>query len=746
MTIIIKGANTPLPGGPFRIAVAREDRPGTPLVAATAVLLDAAGRVRGEADVVRGDRPSHPSGAARHLGGAAEGGLLVQRLEVDEEAVEPAVQRVLIVVLAAGGTFGAVAGLSVEVAGAEGPPVARYEVTDAGGETALVLGECYRRNGAWRFRAVGQGYSAGPAALAADYGIPPEALPAAPVPGPAMTEVHKESAPPTGAIPGGAMGLTASDTAPGGATAAADPGRAPAGGRQETGGSVAASGAQLTAQAASLAASLAKMLGPTAGSEQGSVPVPASEVFHEAHGEGDQVLSFGRPAPKGPLIIEMSVAGGGRFTVAALDGEDAQDHVLLDTTAPIREARVLAVRGKRALRLRVEAAGAWTLRVLSLGAARRLDDTVSGTGPDVLLHDGPAADLTLSHHGQPSARFEAATAPLDRVEPARRKPLADDDDRVEATHPVPAGPLLVLVSAEAGWTAELTPAPGHHRTPEEAERARARSLATGVYEGRGKLELTVVNPEPGRPAVVEFERTRVPERHSWFWIWRLDETGEVDQLSIFSTTRDARGQLLVFAKGEPEVRVRVEGSGDWRLRVRPLDTVEALGKSAKGRGQAVLRYAGPPALIRATCEGSEETDSYVHTVQPDGTSDRVGMIGTRRPMTGPLAVGPEGWCHVVVKLDHAASWKLEVLPLADAREVKRKLSGHGWELVEMTDSAAKVEVRVDPGAETDTIVLATMDANLRPERQLCAGPGVYPVPSGLIGVRTTEKWSLKVRR
>ncbi|MCX5195729.1 TerD family protein [Streptomyces sp. NBC_00249] len=721
MTIMFKGANAPLPGGPFRITVVREDRPGAPLVAAVAVLVDAVGRVRGEGDVVRGDRPSHPSGAVRYLGGAAEGGRLVQRLEVDEEAVEPAVQRVLIAVLASGGTFVAVAGLSVEVAGGEGPLVVRYEVTDAGGETALVLGECYRRNGAWRFRAVGQGYRAGPAALAADHGIPLEALPAAPVPGPAMTEVHKEAAPPAGVLPVGSPAAVG-------------------------GGSVAARGAQLNAQAASLAASLGQILGSGAGPEQGAVPVPDGELFHEVHGEGEQVLSFGRPAPEGPLIIEMSVAGGGPFGVATLDRDDAQDQVLFDTTAPVREARALAVRGKRALLLRVVAAGAWTLRVLSLGAARRLEGTVSGAGPDVLLHEGPAADLTLRHHGPRSARFEAATAQLDRVEPDRRKPLADDDGRAEATHQVTAGPLLVLVSAQAGWSAELTPAPGHHRTPQEAERALTRSLATGVHEGRGTLELTVVNPEPGRPAVVEFERTRVPKRHSWFWIWRLDEKGEVEQLSIYSTTRDARGQMLAFAKGEPEVRVRVQGSGDWRLRVRPIDTVEALGRRAKGRGQAVLRYAGPPALIRATCEGSDEAFSYVHTVQPDGTSDRVGRFGTLAPMTGPLAVGPEGWCHVVVKLDHAASWKLEVLPLGEVRELKRKLSGQGWELVEMTGSAAQVEVRVDPGAESDAIVLATMDAYLRPERQLCGEPGVHLVPPGLIGVRTAEKWSLKVRR
>ncbi|MGX1135706.1 stress response protein SCP2 [Streptomyces glaucescens] len=558
MTIIIMGANTLLPGGPFRITVAVEDRPGTLLVAATAVLLDAAGRVRGEGDVVQGDRPSHPSGAVRHLGGAAENGLLVQRLEVDEEAVEPAVQRVLIAVLATGGAFGAVTGLSVEVADGEGSPVARYEVTDAGGETALVLGECYRRNGVWRFRAVGQGYSAGPAAFAAEYGIPAEALPAAPVPGPPMAEVHKEVAPPPGVVPV----LTTAKTVPGGAPAAAA-GQAPTGDRQEAGLGPAPAVARGVPASGAQATSLAKALDPAAGLERGAMPGRAGEVFHEMHGEEEQVLSSGR---------------------------------------------------------------------------------------------------------------------------------------------------------------------------------------SGAYEGHGTLELTVVNPEPGRPAVVEFERTLVPKPHSWLYIWRLKEQGEVDELSIFSTTRDARGQLLAFVNGEPEMRLKVEGSGDWQLRVRPIDTVAPLDRFAEGKGQAVLRYAGPPALIRATCDGPENITSYVHTIQPDGTSDRVGQIGTRLPMTGPLAVGPEGWCHVVVKLDHAASWKLEVLPLDDVRELRGKLSGHGWELLEMTGSGARVDVRVDRGAESDTIVLATMDTYLRPERQLCRTPGVYSVPPGLIGVRTSEKWSLKVRR
>ena len=38
-------------------------------------------------------------------------------------------------------------------------------------ETALLLGELYRRGGGWKFRAVGQGWASGLAGLATDFGI-----------------------------------------------------------------------------------------------------------------------------------------------------------------------------------------------------------------------------------------------------------------------------------------------------------------------------------------------------------------------------------------------------------------------------------------------------------------------------------------------------------------------------------------------------------------------------------------------
>ncbi|MEV6135041.1 TerD family protein [Nocardia sp. NPDC051990] len=52
-----------------------------------------------------------------------------------------------------------------------GAEAARFDSTGATTETAFVLGELYRRQGAWKFRAVGQGYATGLAGLATEFGI-----------------------------------------------------------------------------------------------------------------------------------------------------------------------------------------------------------------------------------------------------------------------------------------------------------------------------------------------------------------------------------------------------------------------------------------------------------------------------------------------------------------------------------------------------------------------------------------------
>ncbi|MEW2547390.1 TerD family protein [Streptomyces sp. NPDC047002] len=168
---MLKGANVRVPGHAVRIELGWSSHPGAPDVDASALLLTG-GRVRSDADFVFYNQPSDSAGAVRHEGKHAAGGTVTDTLAVDLAAVEPEIERVVLAASADGGTFGRVPGLFVRVAdAATGEEIARYDSADATVETAYVLGELYRRDGGWKFRAVGQGYSTGLAGLATDFGI-----------------------------------------------------------------------------------------------------------------------------------------------------------------------------------------------------------------------------------------------------------------------------------------------------------------------------------------------------------------------------------------------------------------------------------------------------------------------------------------------------------------------------------------------------------------------------------------------
>ncbi|MFC8273014.1 TerD family protein [Streptomyces sp. NPDC057271] len=171
---MLKGANVPVSARGVRLELGWRSGNGVPDVDASALLL-VSGKVRSDADLVFYNQPTHGSGAVRHEGkSSSEGpdGLVTDALVVDLEAVEPEVERIVVAASADGGDFGRVPGLSIRVLDADGgAELARYDSTDATVETAFVLGDLYRRDGGWKFRAVGQGYDSGLAGLATDYGI-----------------------------------------------------------------------------------------------------------------------------------------------------------------------------------------------------------------------------------------------------------------------------------------------------------------------------------------------------------------------------------------------------------------------------------------------------------------------------------------------------------------------------------------------------------------------------------------------
>jgi stress response protein SCP2 len=165
------------------------DSSGTVDVDASALLLAENGRVRDDQDFIFYNQPRHETSSVRHAG--KSGGT--DTLEIGMAGIEAAVDRVVLAASADGGTFGQVRGLALRlVDAASGGEIAVFPMT-AAAETAFVCGELYRRNGQWKFRAIGQGYSSGLAGLATDFGISidgdpeptPEIAPAAPAPPPA---------------------------------------------------------------------------------------------------------------------------------------------------------------------------------------------------------------------------------------------------------------------------------------------------------------------------------------------------------------------------------------------------------------------------------------------------------------------------------------------------------------------------------------------------------------------------------
>jgi tellurite resistance protein TerA len=166
-----KGSNTPVPTTALRVELGRRSGPGVPDADASALLL-VGGKVRSDADFVFYNQPEHPSGAVRHEGKQDSGGRVTDTLLVDLARVESTIETIVLAASADGGTFGQVPGLYIEVRdAARDTVVARFDSTGASVETAFVLGEFYRRQGAWKFRAVGQGYDSGLEGLATDYGI-----------------------------------------------------------------------------------------------------------------------------------------------------------------------------------------------------------------------------------------------------------------------------------------------------------------------------------------------------------------------------------------------------------------------------------------------------------------------------------------------------------------------------------------------------------------------------------------------
>ncbi|MGW0627967.1 TerD family protein [Streptomyces sp. NPDC002758] len=167
------GSNIPLSAARVTVDVAAPVR-----LDVSGLLLTADGKVRSDDDFIFYNQPSGPGVTYRSGGGAAP-----DAITVDTAAVPPGIEKIVVTASpdAAGQTFQGIEPTATIRNGDDNSVLATFTPPQLGAETALVIVEIYLRNGAWKARAVGQGYANGLAGIATDFGVTVEE-PAAPAP------------------------------------------------------------------------------------------------------------------------------------------------------------------------------------------------------------------------------------------------------------------------------------------------------------------------------------------------------------------------------------------------------------------------------------------------------------------------------------------------------------------------------------------------------------------------------------
>ncbi|MFE9092902.1 TerD family protein [Streptomyces sp. NPDC007264] len=136
------------------------------------LLLDANGKVRSDADFCFYNNPVAADGSVQLLGKTPTAEGSEDRISFDLTVVPADVDRIVVAASRYHGAhFGELDDLRLSLTDGAGEPLLRFAIDDADAVSAIIFGELYRRGGEWKFRAVGQGYAAGLAGLATDFGV-----------------------------------------------------------------------------------------------------------------------------------------------------------------------------------------------------------------------------------------------------------------------------------------------------------------------------------------------------------------------------------------------------------------------------------------------------------------------------------------------------------------------------------------------------------------------------------------------
>ncbi len=188
MTALVQGQNTALSGTAFTVKVIWRCDPQSPEIDVSAFMLEASGKVSGDEDMIFYGQSASRDGSVSINTGSSSPAVSTggdTQFAVDLPIVSTSVERIAFTATTPAATsqsLSAINSLSIRVSSDSGDDFSFEIDTRSSAEAAMILGELYRRNDQWKFRAVGQGFEGGLAPLAEHFGVEVDDAGAEPTP------------------------------------------------------------------------------------------------------------------------------------------------------------------------------------------------------------------------------------------------------------------------------------------------------------------------------------------------------------------------------------------------------------------------------------------------------------------------------------------------------------------------------------------------------------------------------------
>ncbi|MFF0472416.1 TerD family protein [Streptomyces sp. NPDC004284] len=384
--------------------------------------------------------------------------------------------------------------------------------------------------------------------------------------------------------------------------------------------------------------------------EQGRVRGDADIVFHgaPAHSSGAVRLSRGADGDEeGTVRLDADLTGVeegiARVLVVAsteegalrdahglsveVFGPDGETVVAYEVTdAGSETAMVLAELYRRS--------GGWKFRAVGQGYVDGLTGLAVDHGVDV--GEGPREDPEripapaapaappAAPSGAPAQGMRLTRDQLLDMTPDQIRALARNRTQAQAEAPVAASPPPASQPDPSVWTCGPVFAP---RT----------------VTGRDNDVITVKDLPPG-PVMVEL----AVKGGGYTGLWPLDDSNAKGRAVVNSTEKDFRGRVIASVPEHGRLRLRLEASGTWQVRILPLsearrlteDRLENWGPDVllhtRGTADVAFRYKGSSNFIVHVYGLAGHTDP---TTLPSPGRAAVNEIGARRE-TLPLPEGP----------------------------------------------------------------------------------------------------------